>query len=829
MTGPLRVALEPYALRFRRPMPTPHGAIGHRRGWVLRIQDDAGYGGLGDAAGWPGFGASDDAIAADLHRLVADLGAVPPEVAREPAWLDAHCRTAEVRHAAELALYDHWGRRSGRRVAALLHGDGVAAGSVPSHQLVGLEGDDHIPAHGDVLKLKVGVDLDREASRLEALAQARTEARVRLDAGGRWRTEREAEAALRRLARAHPHIELVEQPLPPGDLDAIVRLRACTDALGLALALDEGVVRPEDFDAVLAARAADVVVLKPMYLGGPRRTLDLAQRARAAGIRVVVTHALESAVGRTGAAHLAAGLPGVHGLSAALADDVAAVPTPADGRLALPPGSGLGVRLRPATPPSATDLPHPLLTTAVAAPERPAVVDEDGAVTTYAALSRNARRYATAFAADGVGAGVVVGLAGAPSPAWVAALHGLGLLGAAVVPLPAAGSERRATLDATRPRMIVSVDRQIHTEAPWSGDRFWPLDETRLIVCSSGSTGAPRAIPLTTAQLTFSAFASATRLGLRPDDDRWLCCLPLHHVGGASILFRSAFYGTGVELHARFDAARVAATLQHGATLVSLVPQMLERVLDRLDAEGVAPPPSTLRAVLVGGGPLDARTRARAHARGLPVAETWGMTEAASQLATLHPSLRPSSAHPLSRPSEQPPALPPLPFVRVGQAPDGRLTVAGPLIGHASPQVTQDRGEIDDGRVRITGRADEVIISGGEKIRPGEVEAALRGHAGIADAVVVGVPSSRWGARPVAFVEGRPQPLDALRSYLAERLPRYAVPDRFIWRDALPRSALGKVRRAQLQREVSAPASSSAPPAGPDHRRGPPALTRRPS
>ncbi len=787
----LRAAVEPYVLRFRQPVPSPFGPIAHRRGWLVRLEDADGQHGLGDAAGWSGFGAPDDAIAADLQQLIDAVSRVDAAEAFDERWLDAQCRTAEGRYALELALLDLEGRRTDRTVASLLH-DRTPAYQVATHELIGLEGE--LPEGH--LKLKVGVDIEAELARVTSIAEARPEAKIRLDAGGRW-TEAEAVAALRRFAGITA-IELVEQPVAPGGaLDALVRLRDLGRELGIAIALDEGVVRPEDFEAVLAAGAADVVVLKPMFLGGLRRGLTLARRAEAAGLRVIVTHALESAVGRTGAAHLAAGIGGVHGLSNHLAEDVAVVPSPRQGRLTLPPGAGLGVRLR-APIARAADLPHPLISAADAHPERPALIADDGVRVTYGELADIAQRYATAFAHDGVGPGVHVGLSGAPGPAWVGALHGLGMLGAAVVPLPAGEAERRATIEAARPQLIVSVERDLARWTPRSRERFWPLHETRLIVCSSGSTGPAHATALTTAQLTFSAFASATRLGLSPAD-RWLCCLPLHHVGGASILFRSAFYGTAVELHSRFDPARASAAIDAGVTLVSLVPEMLGRLLDARET----PFPGHLRALLIGGAALEPELRTRALSRGAPIAETWGMTEAASQVAT-------------QPPGEAGPWLAPLPFARVERGDDDRLVVAGPLVGQRL--VTRDLGEVQDGRVRVTGRADDVIISGGEKIQPRAVEAALRAFDGVRDAVVIGVPSPRWGARPVAFVEGRPLPLDELIAHLRARLPRFAVPDRFIWRDAFPRSALGKVRRGELRKELEAPAEGTHERPHPDRR-----------
>jgi O-succinylbenzoic acid--CoA ligase len=287
----------------------------------------------------------------------------------------------------------------------------------------------------------------------------------------------------------------------------------------------------------------------------------------------------------------------------------------------------------------------------------------------------------------------------------------------------------------------------------------------------------------------------AMRLG-HALDDAWLCCLPLHHIGGLSILLRCAMYATTARLEPRFEAAAVARALDSGQiTLASLVPAMLSAALDARAAAGRSGPfPPALRAILLGGGPTRAPLLARCQAIGAPVSVTWGMTETGSQVATRAPGDLSPGLH----------AGAPLAFARVTL--DGeRLAVEGP-VAPGGRLVSHDRGAIDgDGRVHITGRSDDVILSGGENIDPAEVEAALTDHAGVAGAAVVARSDPRWGQRPVAWLvpSAGDRPPDAeLEAWCRDRLAGFKVPDAFLWCDALPRTALGKISRGLLRQRL---------------------------
>ncbi|MCB9523243.1 MAG: AMP-binding protein [Myxococcales bacterium] len=453
-------------------------------------------------------------------------------------------------------------------------------------------------------------------------------------------------------------------------------------------------------------------------------------------------------------------------------------------------------------------LPLPHLAAARARPDHPALVGPGGTLTWGAFAARVARR-AAALIEQGVGPGTVVGLIGPATPAWLVECFAVGHAGAAVAPLDvrAPAAELKGRLRAAAPT-FVSAPEAAHLSPPQrealatagaarllvpglgaeaAPERFWPLDEVRWVILTSGTTRRPRPVRLTTAQLVFSAFGSATRLGLDPAD-RWLACLPLHHVGGLSIPWRCAWAATTVELHPGFDPPTVAARLDSGqVALASLTPSMLQAVLD---ARPEGPLPAAVRAILIGGAAAPEALVDRCRRLGLPVALTWGMTEAGSQISTRHPGdLDPASG-----------AGAPLPFAVVQADAQGALTVHGPLVG--GTLTTQDHGYVDErGRVHVGGRRDDVIVSGGVNLSPAEIEQALLAHPAVADAGVVGVPDAQWGARPVAALvaAGAARPsLEALQAWCRARLAPYKAPDRVVWLDALPRDGLGKLSRARL-------------------------------
>lgn len=446
-------------------------------------------------------------------------------------------------------------------------------------------------------------------------------------------------------------------------------------------------------------------------------------------------------------------------------------------------------------------LPNPIASAAAARPDHPALVTSD-ATLSWGELLDLVRRQAHALVLQGIAPGARIGLDIPPSVDWLVTFHALGWIGAIAAPLPPrlTSTERQAALDALGLDAVLLWRGLPSPEAAPTADsgpaeRPWPLHETRVVLSTSGSTGAPRPVELTTAQLVFSAFGSTARLGHSPDD-RWLCCLPLHHVGGLSIPLRCALLQTTVLLQERFEPDRVSDAIDAGdATLVSLVPTMLERLLD---ARRDRPFPGTLRAILVGGAATPEPLLARCRAIDAPLALTWGMTEAGSQVATRFVG----DLAPISEAG----AGPALPFNRVS-APDGTLVISGPTVG-PEPLRTDDLGRLDaDPKVRnvhLFGRRDHMIISGGENVAPREIEDTLLVHPEVGGAAVVGVPDDEWGERPWAWVllrRGAKANAEALRAHCRQHLQSYKVPDRVIATRSLPLTSSGKIAYARLRQQ----------------------------
>jgi O-succinylbenzoic acid--CoA ligase len=334
------------------------------------------------------------------------------------------------------------------------------------------------------------------------------------------------------------------------------------------------------------------------------------------------------------------------------------------------------------------------------------------------------------------------------------------------------------------------------------------------IVYTSGTTGRPKGAMLTFGNHWASAVGSALHLG-HQRNDRWLAMLPLFHVGGLAILFRGVIAGVPVVLHDGFDPARAnRAVDEEGISLVSVVADMLRRMLDE---RGDRPYPPALRCLLLGGGPAPLPLLEDCLRRAVPVAPTYGLTEAASQVATLPP-------HQLA--DQLGSAGQPLPATEVRVEWEGRpvrpgevgeIVVRGPTVmrgylGAATSRAgirrggwfpTGDLGRLDAaGYLTVLDRRDDLIISGGENVYPAEVEGVLSTHPGVAEAAVVGVSDERWGQVPSAFVKRKPGwavTEQELITFSAARLAPFKLPRRIEWVDALPRTAAGKLQRARLR------------------------------
>ena len=357
-----------------------------------------------------------------------------------------------------------------------------------------------------------------------------------------------------------------------------------------------------------------------------------------------------------------------------------------------------------------------------------------------------------------------------PGVEFAELLHAVPRLGAALVPLNTRERRETGLLTIDAPLDGDAADVELRTEL--DPGAVW------VVIHTSGTTAAPKPVELTHGNFAASAAASAWNLGVDPDD-RWLCALPLFHVGGLSILTRSAIYGTCAVVHDRFDPGAVRDSLESGeATLVSLVATQLRR----LRAAGLSEAPA-LRAALLGGGPVPPELVDWAHGIGLPVIPTYGMTETCSQIAT--------------------PRL--LPGVEVRTGADGELLVRGPMVasgalGEDGWLHTGDRGHVEpDGTLHVEGRIKDVIVTGGENVAAAEVEDALLAHPAVEDAAVVGRPDPEWGESVTAYVVLSAEASDAeLTAHCRERLAGYKVPRAIERVSELPRTDSGKLLKADL-------------------------------
>jgi O-succinylbenzoic acid--CoA ligase len=494
-----------------------------------------------------------------------------------------------------------------------------------------------------------------------------------------------------------------------------------------------------------------------------------------------------------------------------------------------------------------TTLPNWLAQRAAISPDRPALIARDNHWS-FGALDQWAQSLAMALAHWGVRAGDRIGLLLQNSPEFVAVVHGVPRVGGVLVPLNTrlvAGElawqltdvgARLLLYDATHAATaqtlqglvpsLQALDLRDLTAGSCNGGRQTPdairsidLAALHTIIYTSGTTGHPKGAMLTFGNHWWSAIGSVLNLGLR-DDDSWLAVLPLFHVGGLAILIRSIVYGIPVVLHEAFDPVAVNAAIdRQGISCVSLVSVMLRRVLDARDE---APMPASLRCILLGGGPVPKLLLERCVRSHLPVIQTYGLTETASQVVTLAPAdaLRkvgsagkPLLPNELRIERDHAPAPP-------GAA--GEILVRGPsvTVGYVNqPEETEralrdgwfhtgDVGYLDaDGYLYVLDRRDDLIISGGENVYPAEVEAALLDHPAIEDAAVVGIPDSEWGEAPVAAVKLHPsEALDAdeVMQFCATRLARYKVPRTIHIVEALPRNAAGKLLRRLVRERFAA-------------------------
>jgi len=347
-----------------------------------------------------------------------------------------------------------------------------------------------------------------------------------------------------------------------------------------------------------------------------------------------------------------------------------------------------------------------------------------------------------------------------------------------------------AALDGTGPALLPSTDpRVLDVLRP---DEPLEHDNVALVVPTSGSTGKPKGALLTAANVRASAEASAQHLG---GDGQWLLAIPATHIGGLQVLIRSLLAGTvpvlleGPTTVSSFEAA--TAQLTASKRFVSIVPTQLRRLVD-------SPALLAYDAVLLGGAAAPPTLLARARKAGVRVVTTYGMSETSG--GCVYDGV----------------GLAGVTFALDDRT--HRIRLSGPVVGRGyrlRPDLTAtsfdkhsfltaDVGELDDaGRLVVLGRADHVIVTGGEKVAPASVEDVLGEHPAVAELAVVGISDAEWGHRVVACVVLRPGQtltLEQAREHVAARLPRAAAPRELRVLDALPLLGSGKIDRMRLAR-----------------------------
>ncbi|MBY7143948.1 o-succinylbenzoate--CoA ligase [Virgibacillus sp. NKC19-3] len=472
-------------------------------------------------------------------------------------------------------------------------------------------------------------------------------------------------------------------------------------------------------------------------------------------------------------------------------------------------------------------IPHWLTKQANLAPEQLAIETEDEDRITFLELKERSQRFAKKLAGIGVTKDSHVGIFSTNNVSMVIAIHALSYLGAVAVMLniKLTKEELNYQLRDGKVSILLTDDESAVTQMglsvpvkPFSEMDRLPeyeinlkeeihLDDAFTIMYTSGTTGFPKGVIHTYGNHWWSAIGSALNLGINKKD-KWLAALPIFHVSGLSIFLRSVIYGIPVYLLEKFDENTVhEAITTKDVTIVSVVTVMLSRLVTRL---GEGHYPASFRCMLLGGGPAPRPLLEQAKERNIPVFQSYGMTETASQIVTLSPedALRKigSAGKPLV------PAQ--LKINHTNEDMVGEIYVKGPMVtkGYFNNQeatektlsngwlATGDLGYLDEeGFLYVADRRNDLIISGGENIYPSEVESVLSRMEQIKEIGVVGKKDDTWGETPVAcIVKNSAVTEEEIIDYAVKCLAKYKVPKQIYFIEELPRNASNKLVRERL-------------------------------
>jgi len=486
-----------------------------------------------------------------------------------------------------------------------------------------------------------------------------------------------------------------------------------------------------------------------------------------------------------------------------------------------------------------------------AAPDRLALGRRADGLTFHVAR-RRARAGAAWLAGQG---GETVAFLGLNGPALPTALFAAGLLARPFAPLNyrLPDADLNKLLARTTPSVAIVDDDMTGRLQPHPGvtvvtrsafeaacaaeppdELPWAEPDIAVLLFTSGTTGEPKAAILRHSNLTSYVISTVEFLGAE-EDEAALVSVPPYHVAGISAVLTGVYGGRRiVHLEAFTPEAWVEAAAAEGITHAMVVPTMLGRILDILEARGESLP--SMRALSYGGGrmPLPVIERALNLLPHVDFVNAYGLTETSSTIAVLGPD-----DHRMALYSDDEAVKrrlgsvgKPLPALELEiRGPDGE--VLGPnqsgeiyvrgeqvsgeytskkVIGADGWFATNDGGFMDeDGYLFVEGRLDDVIVRGGENMSPGEIEDVLREHPGVADVAVLGLPDNEWGEKVAAVVVAKDAPpaADELAAWVKARLRSSKTPEVWAFREALPYNDTGKLLRRQLKAEMSAPAAAA--------------------